>query len=289
MEIVHKIDDVRRIISEAKRSGKKVGFVPTMGFLHDGHISLVEISKSYSDFQVMSIFVNRLQFNDINDFNTYPKDLQRDIEKAKAGGVDLLFVPDDSEMYKNNLTTVDVALLTDNLCGAHRPGHFKGVFTVVSKLFNIVQPDVAVFGQKDIQQAVSLEKMVFDLNFPIKMIIGPIKRESDGLAMSSRNKHLSEKERKDALALYRSLQKCEEILKSGENKAEKIIAEMTSVIKSGNPTKIDYISVVNYEDLQPVSYIQSKSVIAVAAFWGTTRLIDNMIVHVDDSSYEFIY
>ncbi len=289
MKIVRKIEDVREAVREARKSGKRIGFVPTMGFLHDGHVSLVEISKLHAEFHVMSIFVNRLQFNDPNDFNTYPKDLERDFAIAEKGGVDLIFTPDDTEMYKNNLTTVDVDMLTENLCGAHRPGHFKGVFTVVSKLFNIVQPDVAVFGQKDIQQAVSLEKMVTDLNFPIKMIIAPIKRESDGLAMSSRNKHLSAEQRSAALALSRSLKKCEELLKGGVTESSKIIPEMKKIIEEGRPDKIDYISVVDYNTLKDASAAGDKAVIAVAAFWGTTRLIDNMIAEREGNSFRCVY
>jgi len=289
MKIVSKIEDVREAVREARKSGKRIGFVPTMGFLHDGHISLVDISKQHTEFQVMSIFVNRLQFNDVNDFNTYPKDLERDFAKAEKGGVDLIFTPDDTEMYRNNLTTVDVDMLTENLCGAHRPGHFKGVFTVVSKLFNIVQPDVAVFGQKDIQQAVSLEKMVADLNFPIKMIIAPIKRENDGLAMSSRNKHLSSEHRIAALALNRSLRKCEELLKSGVTDSSVLINEMRLVIEEGNPDKIDYISVVDYATLKDAAGAVDKAVIAVAAFWGSTRLIDNMIAEKDGNSFRCTY
>ncbi|HPR38423.1 MAG TPA: pantoate--beta-alanine ligase [Spirochaetota bacterium] len=289
MKIVRKIEDVREAVREARRSGKRIGFVPTMGFLHDGHISLVDISKQHAEFNVMSIFVNRLQFNDVNDFNTYPKDLERDFAIAENGGIDLIFTPDDTEMYRNNLTTVDVDMLTENLCGAHRPGHFKGVFTVVSKLFNIVQPDVAVFGQKDIQQAVSLEKMVADLNFPIKMIIAPIKRENDGLAMSSRNKHLSPEQRSAALSLSRSLKKAEELLKSGVTESSAIIAEMKKVIEEGNPDKIDYISIVDYGTLKDTSAACDKSVIAVAAYWGTTRLIDNMIAEREDNNFKCVY
>jgi pantoate--beta-alanine ligase len=289
MKIVSKIEDVREAVREARKSGKRIGFVPTMGFLHDGHISLVDISKQHTEFQVMSIFVNRLQFNDVTVCNTYPKDLERDFAKAEKGGVDLIFTPDDTEMYRNNLTTVDVDMLTENLCGAHRPGHFKGVFTVVSKLFNIVQPDVAVFGQKDIQQAVSLEKMVADLNFPIKMIIAPIKRENDGLAMSSRNKHLSSEHRIAALALNRSLRKCEELLKSGVTDSSVLINEMRLVIEEGNPDKIDYISVVDYATLKDAAGAVDKAVIAVAAFWGSTRLIDNMIAEKDGNSFRCTY
>lgn len=289
MKIVSSIDEVRAAIGQARTEGKKIGFVPTMGYLHDGHLSLVETSKQSTQFQVMSIFVNRLQFNDKNDFTNYPKDLQRDFAMAEKCGVDLMFTPDDSEMYRNALTTVDVAQLTDNLCGAHRPGHFKGVFTVVSKLFNIVQPDLAVFGQKDIQQAVSIEKMVFDLNFPVQIILAPIIREKDGLAMSSRNKHLSPQHRADALVLSASLKRAEELIKSGERNIDKIKSEMERIIMKGNPDRIDYISAVRYRDLSYIDRIEEKSVIALAAFWGTTRLIDNMIISREGDNYRCIY
>lgn len=289
MKIVHKIDDVRSAVTEAGSEGRSVGFVPTMGFLHKGHISLVEISRESTGYQVMSIFVNRLQFNDPGDFKNYPKSIEKDIEMAKAAGVDLLFIPDDSEMYKNNLTHVNVDHLTLNLCGAHRPGHFEGVFTVVSKLFNIVQPQVAVFGQKDIQQAVSIEKMVSDLNFPVKIVIAPIVREYDGLAMSSRNKHLTEKQRIDALSIFRSLKRAESAIKEGERDAERIIALMIDVIKTGKPDSIDYVTAVNYDDLSIAETITGKTVIAAAAFWGTTRLIDNMIIEPHGEGFKCIY
>lgn len=289
MKIVSRIDDVRNAVRQARSESKKIGFIPTMGYLHDGHLSLVETSMKSTQFQVMSIFVNRLQFNDKNDFTNYPKDLERDIAMAEKCGVDLLFTPDDREMYQDALTTVDVSLLTDNLCGAHRPGHFKGVFTVVSKLFNIVQPDLAVFGQKDIQQAAGIEKMVFDLNFPVKIILAPIIREKDGLAMSSRNKHLNAKHRADALVLSASLKRAEEMILGGERDVKKITAEMEGIIRKGNPDSIDYISAVRYSDLGYTDRIEGKSVIALAAFWGTTRLIDNMIIMQEGDSYKCIY
>ncbi len=282
MKVVHKIEDVRQAVSKARSMGKKIGFVPTMGFLHTGHLSLVDIARENSSFIVMSIFVNRLQFNDQDDFKNYPKDIEQDIKVAEEAGVDLVFIPDDSEMYRNNLTHVNVDRVTLNLCGAHRPGHFEGVFTVVSKLFNIVQPHVAVFGQKDIQQAVSIEKMVLDLNFPINIIIAPTIREDDGLAKSSRNKHLSSKDRENAVAIFRSLKKAEEAIGEGERDVEKLTSIIIEEIQTGNPDSIDYVSAVSYDDLSLVKKITGKSVIAVAAFWGTTRLIDNMII--DDIS-----
>ena len=289
MKIVNRIDDVRNEVKKFKAAGKRIGFVPTMGFLHKGHISLVSIARENSDFIVMSIFVNKLQFNDINDFNKYPKDIEQDIISAETGGVDLLFIPDDREMYQNNLTTVNVDILTKNLCGAHREGHFEGVFTVVSKLFNIVQPDIAVFGQKDIQQAVSIEKMVYDMNFPIHIIIAPIVRENSGLAMSSRNKHLSEKQKSDGLVLSKSLAECKKMIDSGNVDAKEITNAMQSVIENGKPDKIDYISIVRYSDLSYVDAIEEKCVVAVAAFWGETRLIDNMIIDKNDAGFICIY
>ncbi len=285
MKVVHSIAEVRQAVKEARGAGKRIGFVPTMGFLHQGHLSLVNRSKQSAEFQVMSIFVNRLQFNDQSDFANYPKDLQNDIELADGAGVDLIFIPDDSEMYSNNLSSVDVELLTEYLCGGHRPGHFWGVFTVVSKLFNIVQHDVAVFGQKDIQQAVSIEKMVKDLNFPVEIILSPIVREDDGLAMSSRNKHLSEKERVDALVLSRSLNKARELITSGERASGKITSEIRKIIEEGNPDSIDYVSLVGYDDLNFCDRVEGKSVIAVAAFWGTTRLIDNLIIDKEGDNF----
>ncbi len=289
MDTAKSVDEVWEKINKAKKEGKRVGFVPTMGYLHEGHLSLVDISKKHTDYQVMSIFVNKIQFNDSNDFNCYPRELQRDLDLAEKIGVDLVFMPSDEEMYKNHLTYVDVEILTNHLCGAHRPGHFKGVFTVVSKLFNIVQPDVSVFGQKDIQQAVSIEKMVDDLNFPIKIILAPIIREKEGLAMSSRNKHLSDEQRTNALSINRSLKNAEKMIRSGEISSIKLAKNIKNIIEEGNPDKIDYISIMSYHDLQPIDKLIDKSVIAVAAFYGETRLIDNMIIEKGDAETKCIY
>lgn len=289
MQVVHTIAEVREHVAGARMAGKLIGFVPTMGFLHEGHLSLVEESRKHTGYQVMSIFVNRIQFNDPKDFSNYPKDLERDFDLARGAGVDLVFVPDEGEMYKNNLTFVDVDVLPKNLCGAHRPGHFRGVYTVVSKLFNIVQPDVSVFGQKDIQQAVSIEKMVADLNFPLRIIIAPTVREDDGLAMSSRNKRLSPDERKRSVAISRALKKAEELMRSGERSARAITIAMINIINESNPKKIDYISTVRYRDLELVETITEKSVIAAAVFYGETRLIDNMIVELEGGVARCVY
>ncbi|HQL37891.1 MAG TPA: pantoate--beta-alanine ligase [Anaerolineaceae bacterium] len=289
MHVAKTIKDVRDHVAAARKSGKRIGFVPTMGYLHEGHLSLVAESKKHAEYQVMSIFVNRIQFNDPRDFDKYPIDLDRDYRLAEGAGVDLVFVPDEREMYKNRLTYVDVDLLTEHLCGAHRPGHFRGVYTVVSKLFNIVQPDVSVFGQKDIQQAVSIEKMVADLDFPIRIIIAPTVREMDGLAMSSRNARLSPDERTRALAISRSLKKAEEMLRAGERGTAAIAAAMRKEIESSAPTSIDYISIVRYADLAPADAVTEKSVIATAVFYGVTRLIDNMIVEVGEGGVRCVY
>ncbi|MBP6991351.1 MAG: pantoate--beta-alanine ligase [Spirochaetes bacterium] len=289
MHVAKTIKDVRDHVAAARKSGKRIGFVPTMGYLHEGHLSLVAESKKHAEYQVMSIFVNRIQFNDPRDFDKYPIDLDRDYRLAEGAGVDLVFVPDEREMYKNRLTYVDVDLLTEHLCGAHRPGHFRGVYTVVSKLFNIVQPDVSVFGQKDIQQVVSIEKMVADLDFPIRIIIAPTVREMDGLAMSSRNARLSPDERTRALAISRSLKKAEEMLRAGERGTAAIAAAMRKEIESSAPTSIDYISIVRYADLAPADAVTEKSVIATAVFYGVTRLIDNMIVEVGEGGVRCVY
>jgi pantoate--beta-alanine ligase len=289
MQIVRTISEVRSHVAGARGKGMRIGFVPTMGYLHQGHLSLVEESKKHTQYQAMSIFVNRIQFNDPKDFATYPVDLERDFSLAEGVGVDLMFVPDESEMYTNNLTFVDMDLLTKNLCGAHRPGHFRGVFTVVSKLFNIVLPDVSVFGQKDIQQAVCIEKMAADLDFPVKIIIAPTVREKDGIAMSSRNKRLSEDERTRALALSRSLRAAEKMIVSGERSSGTITASMKKIIDDSRPAKIDYISVVRYRDLDYAEAIEEKSVVAVAAYYGETRLIDNMIVEISGGKAACIY
>ncbi|TAL35279.1 MAG: pantoate--beta-alanine ligase [Spirochaetes bacterium] len=289
MIIAKTIEETRAHVREARARGKRIGFVPTMGYLHRGHTSLVEESRRRADFQVMSIFVNRIQFNDPKDYQTYPREFERDFAIAREAGVDLVFLPDDEIMYRDQLTHIDVDLVTEQLCGAYRPGHFRGVFTVVTKLFNIVQPDVSVFGQKDIQQAVSIEKMVFDLNLPVEIVIAPTVREDDGLAMSSRNKHLDAAQRNDALAISRSLRRAQELIAAGERNAAVILGAMRGVVDTGNPQKIDYISMVRYSDLQPIDTLTGKSVIAVAAYFGPTRLIDNMVVNRESGGFSCVY
>jgi pantoate--beta-alanine ligase len=284
MKIVSSIEEIRKEISRLKKSNKTIGFVPTMGALHDGHLSLVKLSREKSDFTVMSIFINEIQFNDKSDFSKYPRETERDIAKADSAGVDLIFMPSASEMYKDNLTSINVEKITSTLCGKHRPGHFQGVFTVVAKLFNIVTPDIAVFGQKDIQQAVSIKKMCCDLNFPVNIMLAPILRETDGLAMSSRNVHLSTQERKEAKILNKLLKTAESLVESGETKPGTIIAQLKEKAAQKAPEiKFEYISIVNYNTLQNIDVLDDKSVLALAAYAGKTRLIDNMIIKMGAS------
>ena len=278
MITAYTIQEARDAIKEARRGGKTIGFVPTMGALHDGHLCLVAALKQKTGFTAMSIFVNRIQFNDPRDYEKYPRDYSKDLALAEKAGVDMVFLPDDECMYDNQRTFVETSQLDAYLCGAARPGHFRGVCTVVTKLFNIIQPDIAVFGQKDIQQARILEKMVYDLNMPISIIVAPIIRETDGLAMSSRNMHLSADERSRACCLSKALLRAKECIMQGERSAEKIIAAAETEIKKGSPDRIDYITIADWETLAPAETLSRKNVLALAAFFGETRLIDNMII-----------
>jgi pantoate--beta-alanine ligase len=288
MEITGSIADIRRIVQKARAEGKRIGFVPTMGYLHEGHLSLIELSKKHSDLQVMSIFVNRIQFNDKKDFESYPREYERDFDLAKKAGVHLMFIPDEEEMYKDQRTFVEVESLTEHLCGATRPGHFRGVCTVVAKLFNIVLPDIAVFGRKDIQQAIIIEKMVADLNFPVSIIVAPTIREEGGLAMSSRNKHLSAADRTRALSINRGLICAQKLIESGNQNANDIIAAVRKEIDSASPEKIDYIELVSYATLKPLDRLEGRAILAVAAFFGSTRLIDNMLIEKEKDNYRCV-
>ncbi len=279
MQTAKTIEEVRQIIRAQKKAQKTIGFVPAMGALHEGHLSLIKIAREKCDFVVMSIFINKIQFNNQNDFKNYPRLYEKDLELAGKHGTDLVFLPDDEIMYNDQLTYINLEQITDNLCGAFREGHFRGVLTVVAKLFNIVNPDIAVFGQKDIQQVISIKKMVFDLNFPLKIVIAPIIRESDGLAMSSRNIHLSEQERTHALILNRCLKLAANLIKNEEVNVEILLSALNTFISNeNNITKFEYISFVNYNNLQPIQKLAKKNILAIAAYAGETRLIDNMII-----------
>ncbi|WP_029521219.1 pantoate--beta-alanine ligase [Persephonella sp. IF05-L8] len=278
--LVKSIEKMKQIVKNLKKEGKSIGFVPTMGYLHEGHISLMRCSKKDNDITVVSIFVNPIQFGVNEDLDRYPRDLERDLEICKKEGVDYVFHPSVEEMYPEDFSTyVIVEGLTEGLCGAYRPGHFKGVTTVVNKLFNIVQPDRAYFGEKDYQQLKVIQKMVKDLNMNVQVIGCPIVREPDGLAMSSRNKYLSPEERKAALSLSKALFKAKEMFKSGETDINKIRKEMEKIILSHPEVKeIQYIEFIDAETLKPKERLEKGSIIALAVFVGNTRLIDNIKV-----------
>jgi pantoate--beta-alanine ligase len=279
MLICKHILDLREILQVQRRKGSRISLVPTMGYLHKGHLELVKKAKQDGAFVVMSIFVNPLQFGPTEDFSRYPRDFQRDTMLAKEAGVDVLFNPEVEEMYPStNLTYVEVGELGNKLCGASRPGHFKGVTTVVSKLFHIVQPDYAYFGQKDFQQYLIIRRMVQDLNFPIEIIAVPIVREEDGLALSSRNVYLSSEQRNEALVLHRSLSEADEWIRKGERNSEVIKERIEAKIKKESSGNIDYIEILSVDNLSEVKEIDESVVIAVAVRFGSTRLIDNKIV-----------
>ena len=278
--LVKSIEEMKQIVKKLKKEGKSIGFVPTMGYLHEGHISLMRCSKKDNDITVVSIFVNPIQFGVNEDLDRYPRDLERDLQICKKEGVDYVFHPSVEEMYPEGFSTyVIVEGLTEGLCGAYRPGHFKGVTTVVNKLFNIVQPDRAYFGEKDYQQLKVIQRMVKDLNMNVQVIGCPIVREPDGLAMSSRNKYLSPEERKAALSLSKALFKAKELFESGETDINKIRKEMEKIILSHPEVKeVQYIEFVDAETLKPKEKLEKGTVIALAVFVGNTRLIDNIKV-----------
>ncbi|WGS64032.1 pantoate--beta-alanine ligase [Marinitoga aeolica] len=279
MELITSISKMKDIRNKIIKEGKSIGFVPTMGYLHKGHLSLVEQARKDNDIVVVSIFVNPTQFGPNEDFDRYPRDLNRDMELLKPYNVDYIFHPDVNDMYsKTHSTYVEEIKLTKVLCGKSRPGHFKGVTTIVTKLFNIVRPTRAYFGQKDAQQFRVLRKMVDDLNMDVEMVEMPIVREEDGLAMSSRNIYLKSEERKQALALSKSLKKAKELYESGERNANIIKAEMRKIFDENPLVKVDYIEIVDEYNLENVNIIKNKVLVAVAAFVGKARLIDNVIL-----------
>ncbi|HEY9062676.1 MAG TPA: pantoate--beta-alanine ligase [Pseudobacteroides sp.] len=281
MRVIEKISDLKAVIRSQKLSGKIIGFVPTMGYLHEGHISLVKASKDENDFTIMSIFVNPTQFGPNEDFEKYPRDMARDSKMAEEAGVDIIFAPTREEMYPDSYKTyIEVEDITGVLCGKTRPGHFKGVTTVVAKLFNIVEPDKAYFGQKDAQQVIVIKKMVRDLNMNLEVVICPIIREYDGLAMSSRNSYLSTGERKAAVILSKSLFEAKELIKNGERDASKLIKYISERISTVDFAEIDYVEITDAENLEEVEMINGKVLIALAVRFGKTRLIDNVVVEV---------
>lgn len=277
MEIIRKPADLRRYAEEVRKDGRTVGFVPTMGYLHEGHLSLVRQARRDNGAVIVSIFVNPIQFGPTEDLAAYPRDMDRDAEMCLGAGADVIFAPEPADMYPDGWQThVEVERLTRGLCGAARPGHFRGVATVVAKLFNIVGPCRAYFGQKDAQQLAVIRRMVMDLNMPVEVIGMPIVRESDGLAMSSRNTYLNQRERQAALVLHRSLNHAAGLLARGERNAGCVAGEIRSVIESEPLAAIDYVQVVDAAGLEPVHSIEAPVLIALAVKVGRTRLIDNM-------------
>jgi pantoate--beta-alanine ligase len=277
MQIVKEISHARSIVNDQKKAGRSIGLVPTMGALHEGHLSLIRQSANENDTTIVSIFVNPLQFGANEDLENYPRTLEIDAKIAASANADFIFCPSPVEMLGDSmLAFVDIETLGDTLCGPSRPGHFRGVCTIVAKLFNVVLPQRAYFGQKDMQQFVILKKIAQDLNFDIELIRCPIIREHDGLAMSSRNKYLSVKERKDALVIYRALRKAEETFESNETKASALLSEIAKILSEPTSARIDYASIVD-KNMQHVERVQKGDIIAIAVFIGSTRLIDNYV------------
>lgn len=279
MKIVETVNEVREEIKAWRKQGLTIGFVPTMGYLHEGHKSLIDLAVAENDKVVVSIFVNPMQFGPAEDFNSYPRDLERDALLCKEAGANLIFHPDKEELYFEDFSTyVDMNTLTNGLCGKTRPTHFRGVCTVVLKLFNIVTPDKAYFGQKDAQQLAVVRHMVRDLSIDINIVRCPIIREEDGLAKSSRNTYLNEKERQAATIINKALNKAKELVLSKEIEIEEIKQTIIHMIESEPCAKIDYVEIVDSNTLEPVATIEGPILTAVAVYIGTTRLIDNFIV-----------
>ena len=279
MEVAETIESMRSLIKAARGSGKQIGLVPTMGALHIGHISLIEAAMKKCDYVVVSIFVNPTQFVPGEDFEKYPRPFEADLAICKKAGVDAVFAPTPEQMYpEENLSWVNVKKITEPLCGQFRPGHFQGVTTVCSKLFNIVAPEVAFFGQKDAQQAIVISRMVADLNMPLEIVICPTVRESNGLAVSSRNKYLTAQQKQDAANIYNALQKCREMIDTGVKDTSEIIIEMRKILQKVPSIEIEYISIVDAKTLGNIDRIEGKILAAAAVRIGPARLIDNILV-----------
>lgn len=279
MQVTNTVEETRKLVKQWKREGKTIGLVPTMGFLHEGHGSLIQRCREENDIVVVSDFVNPTQFGPNEDLEAYPRDFQRDSALCESLGADLIFHPQPEEMYQNPCAYVSIETLSETLCGKTRPIHFRGVCTVVSKLFHIVAPDKAYFGQKDAQQLAIIRKMVQDLNFDIQIVGCPIVREADGLAKSSRNTYLNEEERKAALCLSRAVRKGQEVITAG-CASETVLKEMRAIIEAEPLAVIDYVSVVDALTMQPVEKVEKNVLVAMAVYIGKTRLIDNFSYEV---------
>jgi len=279
MNTIQSVSDMQQWACATREAGKKIAFVPTMGFLHEGHVALMREGKGRGDYLVVSIFVNPTQFGVGEDYEDYPRDLEGDTEKVSSAGGDIIFAPSAKEMYPSGYQTfVAVEKVTQNLCGASRPTHFQGVTTVVAKLFNIVKPHVAIFGEKDYQQLVTIRQMTRDLNFDIEIIGMPTIREQDGLAMSSRNKYLSSEERKQALCLVSALNQVEKLFQRGEKNSKKLIARAAEIIRVQPAAAIDYVKVCHPETIEDLEWIDDRALMALAVKIGKTRLIDNRVL-----------
>lgn len=279
MQVVKTIKEVREIVNGWRNEGLSVGFVPTMGYLHEGHQSLIRKSAEQNDRTVVSVFVNPIQFGPNEDLESYPRDLERDKQKVIEAGGDLIFNPEPAEMYPGHFTSfIDTTETTELLCGAVRPVHFRGVCTVVGKLFNIVCPDRAYFGQKDAQQLATIKRFVRDLNFPVEVVPCPIIREDDGLAKSSRNTYLNPEERQAALILSKSLKLGKAAIDNGERDAQKVIKVIKDNLETEPLARVDYVEVVDFENIQRIDRIEGETLVAIAVYIGKTRLIDNFIV-----------
>ncbi len=282
MQLIKTIDEARRVIGQVRYDGRKVALVPTMGALHAGHMSLIQAAGQACDFIVVTIFVNPTQFGAGEDLGKYPRDLERASEMCRLAGVDVVFAPDPDQMYPDEpMTWVNVEGLTEGLCGESRQGHFRGVTTVCAKLFNIIRADIAFFGQKDAQQVIVIDRMVADLNIPLKIVVCPTVRQPDGLAISSRNQYLSPEERKDALLLYAALQECRRMIDGGCRSCPELIGAMQKVLGQSPRIVPDYVSIVDAENLKNIETIDQTALVAVAVMVGATRLIDNIIVDLN--------
>lgn len=278
MQVIRSVKEMKTRSMDLRREGKTIGFVPTMGFLHEGHLSLVDLIRKDCDILLLSIYVNPTQFGVGEDFDKYPRDTERDLELCRIRGVDLVFIPESSEIYAGNASTYVVEEEVGmGMCGNARPNHFRGVATVCAKLFNICQPNYVVLGQKDAQQVVVLKRMIRDLHFPIQVLVGPILREADGLAMSSRNKYLQSKQREEALLVYQSIQAAQKVVEEkGSSNVDRVKAEVLNVLKQGRLLRVNYVDVVDRETMRPEKEIvQGRSLLAIAVWVDQVRLIDN--------------
>jgi pantoate--beta-alanine ligase len=282
MEIINRIPRMRSVARDMRAEGSRVGLVPTMGALHEGHLSLMQRAREMCDIVVASVFVNPAQFGPAEDYDRYPRDLARDAELAFARGVDFIFAPAVDDMYPEDFVTyVTVEGLSERLEGASRPGHFRGVTTVVNKLFNIVQPNFAFFGRKDAQQVVIIKRMVRDLAMDVEVVVGPIVREEDGLALSSRNVYLSADERPAATVLRRALEKARTLYNGGESDAARLLASIRATVEAEPPARLDYVAITDTKRLEPVATVSNDgpTLISMAVFFGKTRLIDNIVLN----------